>query len=639
MNPNDTQCKICQPGSFCPGGSRIELNPGYWRNDIQSDVIDSCNDSGKRCLGGYLSNCSAGFNGVFCLQCDDQKQYLPGNRLGSCQVCDSSSSSAIITGVLMLLYTIPYQFFVITVIMGNNTNYITAIIRKTTKYLPDTSPYVNLLTTYSQIITIVLSVSVTFQNDISYLPMFGNPIEIAFLSLECILFQQFGVSVENLIYYRIILFSLAPFIIWLLFVGLYSLVCRFNLDFVRRMKIVCGLATLVLMQQPAIINELFRYLNCEDLGEEGSFMSTRPNYSCETEDYLEFKNWVYGLIGFWIIFVPFILWIFLFLNRKNLDKEKIRYILGGFFNEYKNEFYYWGVFLIYFKVGLLLISNSGGDTKVQALSSFALLFCFKSLTDFAEPFKSDYLYKAQKLALLAYAGSVLLAFYADDNPFPFLFVMAVSLLLILNGAAISYILFVLFLMYRIKHGEKVLVIFASLKRCDWRAIKESVLEIKDKPTITEVQNQLKKTTLQAPESSKRIESDSKADSSTKNTQNEISENLKRGRRSGVLAQTTKGLFDPMNRNFLKIGKNLSNFEQALLREAASQSINKDRELLQPEKKSVGRDIETNHEIEESKQSEEPTSGILIPEENILKEFELLQSKFNRDDNLKPENHL
>mgnify|MGYP000874438976 FL=1 len=640
FNPQDSNCQMCKPGTNCLGGSEIELYPGYWRESTQSEVIYSCNDNnGQRCLGGYETNCTAGFTGQLCLQCDYKNGYLPGSRLGICQVC-TASYSVIIKGILMFLYTVPYQFFVISVIMDSNTHYIEAIIRKTTKYLPDTSPYVNLLTTYSQIITIVLSVSTVLQDRLSVFAVVGNPIEAAFLSLECLLFNQFEVPFEYLVYYRIIIFSLSPFVKWLIFVGLYSLLCGFNLDFVRRMKIVCGLVTLVLIEQPGIINELFHFLRCKDFGTGGLFMSVRPNYSCETEGYLSFRNnVVYGLIGFWVVFIPFLFWIFLFRNRKDLDKERIRYIFGGFFNEYQNKMYFWGVFLIYFKVGLLLINNFVDDTKRRALSSFAFLFCFKLFTDYMQPFKSDYLTRAQKIALLAYSGSVILAFYADDNPYPILYYLSLTLLIILNGVAIAYILFVLFIMYKIKHGEMVVSLFRALRRCDWKSIKEEVLGIKEKPTSQEVKKQLKKTTLQAPLSAQGIDLNLANEEDLKRVaRDKPQEGSEKVRRQGILAARLN-----------QIESTVLNLSEGIMQDAASQnklgsesqktpqvqSIEKRKLQKQKEKERKTPKVEV-HIFEESKETNQTS---LTSEEIVLKEFELLTSQLNQSQNSQIENNL
>lgn len=488
LNPEDQNCQPCKPGTNCLGGSRVELYPGYWRASPLSEEVYACNDDSDnpRCLGGYEAKCAEAFQGPLCIQCNMTAGYLPSSIVGSCAVCKDSYTTAF-DGIWILFYTLLYQIFVITIINSNNSFYIDTIIRKTKKYLPDISPYFNLLTTYCQIMAIVLSISEVFQASTTILQAIGNPNQNAFHAFECFLVNKFSVSFDHIIYYRVVLFTLSPLIRWLLYIFLYSACCKFKLNHERKMRFLCGLVTLIWIEHPGIVNELFAYLQCKDFGAGGLLLTSAPNFSCETDTYSLFKNIVvYPLIVLWTIILPFGFWLYLFLNRKTLDKEPIRYVFGGLFNEYKNEKYYWAAVLIYFKVGLIFLKSvTTADVKTRTLSSFLVLLFYKLATDQMVLFKSDYLNRAQNYTLLAYLSSLLLAYYSEDNPYDSLKVMAICVYIILNGAALLYILFVLLIIFRMQHGSYVRELVRLLLKCDWAGLAKSIFGEKEQQHAVE----------------------------------------------------------------------------------------------------------------------------------------------------------
>ena len=55
----------------CTDGYVINVNPGYWRHNITTDLIDECVNLAENCLGG-ISNmtCFIGHIGALCEVCD-----------------------------------------------------------------------------------------------------------------------------------------------------------------------------------------------------------------------------------------------------------------------------------------------------------------------------------------------------------------------------------------------------------------------------------------------------------------------------------------------------------------------------------------------------------------------------------------
>jgi hypothetical protein len=64
---HDTACLECPEGAFCPGGSDMELDDGYWRQCQTCDDVRSCLTAAA-CLGGADtdSQCLEGHKGILC---------------------------------------------------------------------------------------------------------------------------------------------------------------------------------------------------------------------------------------------------------------------------------------------------------------------------------------------------------------------------------------------------------------------------------------------------------------------------------------------------------------------------------------------------------------------------------------------
>jgi len=68
FSPQDSECSFCPAHAFCPGGSSLDLDSGYWRKDLNSTSLLACLLP-EKCLGGVQSTCLAGFTGALCSKC------------------------------------------------------------------------------------------------------------------------------------------------------------------------------------------------------------------------------------------------------------------------------------------------------------------------------------------------------------------------------------------------------------------------------------------------------------------------------------------------------------------------------------------------------------------------------------------
>ena len=77
-------CKNCPEHMKCPGGyEKLVVDQYYWRPSNISDNVKECVNQ-KRCLG--KDECSEGYTGKFCEECDVTKGYVRVSA-SICAIC------------------------------------------------------------------------------------------------------------------------------------------------------------------------------------------------------------------------------------------------------------------------------------------------------------------------------------------------------------------------------------------------------------------------------------------------------------------------------------------------------------------------------------------------------------------------
>ena len=101
-----TSCQPCPAGASCPGGSRVQPGPGFWREPLNesSPVVVPCQptDYGEeRCLGGWASACGAVYSEENCGSCTNGLAYSSGN---GCRYCsdDEYGSQRLLQGLVIV---------------------------------------------------------------------------------------------------------------------------------------------------------------------------------------------------------------------------------------------------------------------------------------------------------------------------------------------------------------------------------------------------------------------------------------------------------------------------------------------------------------------------------------------------------
>ena len=125
--------------------------------------------------------------------------------------------------------------------------------------------------------------------------------------------------------------------------------------------IVVSLTSIFLLEQPSLLITLINYATCFDIGGR-EFMKDDYGVACDGEIYLYTRDWyVYpGILCWGFVFPLFSFWL-IFRRRRDIASVKVRSLFGLMINSYKPSAYYWGFFLMFLRVLVLLVLNVIGS--------------------------------------------------------------------------------------------------------------------------------------------------------------------------------------------------------------------------------------------------------------------------------------
>jgi hypothetical protein len=89
--------------AFCPGGSELFIKKGKWRSSANSTIIYDC-AAEESCLGGKISECGEGYQGIFCSQCSGNKNGTIYARSSGTKCAKCSSFGTQITFILLTFF-------------------------------------------------------------------------------------------------------------------------------------------------------------------------------------------------------------------------------------------------------------------------------------------------------------------------------------------------------------------------------------------------------------------------------------------------------------------------------------------------------------------------------------------------------
>ena len=435
-------CQSCPEHANCTGGNDLSVDKGYWRN-VSFDYIYKCNDAQSRCLGGYYSNCSLGYQGPLCLQCDYDKNYAADANTKGCRECPSDKFWLISGKVLVWLLSFAYSIYVLRsqkrqnkMIISDENSEAEARV-KLKKAL-----YTDLLVTYFQVISIVISFKGSFTDFISIFG--GNTASSSgfWYSDICLLFIS-GYSGECPRCVLLIKVLGTPLIEWLLVCLIHlTFMYRFKFTWKRLRRFLLFLVTYFMLTYPSVCDTLLKFLFCSnfDIKNGGNYLLHDPNTSCDSEDYLTFRNYIAipALVLWGLVFPGIFLFSITYWVKRN--PQNVREIFGQLMNPYKENSYYWSAGVMMLKFGLVLCNNlADSDSKTRAWLMIIIIYLYKWLESYCNPYADQSVVKGVRLSLYAYLTTIFFTHYMQDSHVA-IQTLSVMIILMMNAVGIGYIL-------------------------------------------------------------------------------------------------------------------------------------------------------------------------------------------------------
>ena len=456
FDPSDSSCKPCPIGAYCTGGAVMDLTPGYWRPSMFSENIVSCNDTGIRCLGGATgTECAVGLVGPVCLQCDYQNSWYSSDS-GKCVFCPEGALDI----VGSILYNVLYFAIQIVIIMSSykENMQIHKLVVQGEKIKIRPASFIRLLSSYSQILTVISQMQDDITQFLGYGQILANPYGQSFFSLSCALLK-FGYTafLAEKIKIVISLFSpIAKGLIILIGLGIYKLytvIKKKKQDVQTRVKIAVAISVIILLEQPSIVGNLASFFTCEELipGSGQYYLYRNKAISCDSDQYKYFR-YLFIVPGFliWGVVIPLSIFLILYQHRKDLSKKtELRLSFGSLYNECTDRRYYWGLVIMILKL-LVYVANSVLNVNFQtrAMTLAQLFVAYQLILTFSgNPYIDEDLFNHERLAFVAYFVTMFYTVYFVNSDLGWLKYISLVMIGIVNFIFVLKVGFKLLMMY------------------------------------------------------------------------------------------------------------------------------------------------------------------------------------------------
>ena len=425
-------CNICPIGGICPGGDMILPLPGYWRSTPISEIIYQCPVS-QACLGdstiyNYNGTCDTGFYGILCNSCIEG--YSKASS-GNCNICPKESIN-----IFILLSIIIIVFLVGYILVQSSVN---SALSPKSRF----SIYIKIFTNYLHLLFLTAQFELNWPSYMTYLlnaqkqPIDGmNYI----FSTDCYIASGDPV---NTYYYRLILMSLKPIMIFGLSFAVWVTVCWFKDNYAQlKREFFLTMIIIYMLIYPNISIVAFSHFACQTIDQLGLHLKVNYEIQCWDRRYTKFNfSVVIPSITLWVIGLPAIILIIMTKRKKYLNQVNNRIIFGYIFNGYRRERYFWEFVIIYRKsiiISIVVFFSEIYSVHIQALSIFIILSGFTFIHYRLEPYTASELNHMELQSLLVstltlYCG----LFYLTDTISNFFQLFLFSLIIIGNAYFLS----------------------------------------------------------------------------------------------------------------------------------------------------------------------------------------------------------
>ncbi|KAL4501507.1 hypothetical protein ABPG72_021314 [Tetrahymena utriculariae] len=419
-------CEVCNTNKFdkCYANNSF-LKQNFWRpqNSKYNDTYfcqlnqKSCNSDNRSGYGNDL--CSEGYIGAQCLVCDINGEFWNKQSYGQqgyfqCVKCSSLKNNNLF--VYLSLFSVIFLFFFI--IISSFKRMRKQVYRKYLSfymkmiYIGSSFIRQNQASVYTKILMfnfqmyLLTYYFVDFDKYDSSLHgriyNFFNPLQSSGgISYDCFLKQYFPNS-ESLGFIKLLISIITPLIIssfFSLVVAIYNYFRKKNLHFLIINSITYSI--FFVFQSP-IIQYCIESLTCIKLSSNDDFLMIDIRINCKDNYWISVMKCIsIPALIIYIFIIPIIVFGYIFLNRKNLEKSKMIVTFGFMYDEYKREYYYWQ-FIKFLLTTFLSALVSFGKTHIIlcCLIYCAILCIYSVFIIYCKPFQQILMNKLELVSII-----------------------------------------------------------------------------------------------------------------------------------------------------------------------------------------------------------------------------------------------
>ncbi|KAL4496578.1 hypothetical protein ABPG72_015939 [Tetrahymena utriculariae] len=372
------RCLKCPSYAVCDGGM-MYLKEGYWKLNLNSSDIYQCNQEVNTCSGdidiqqskgkitrnNQIRYCQKGFLGPLCSDCDLygkywNDSYVQDGSLG-CINCSQTVNTTWIYVLIILFNSIITLYMVNSQLKQVARSLQIKILFLLKIYIPknslQTNFYIKLITSYLQIFMIVSDIikSQLYKYQVFISPL-SDPNKKALFSLDCSLIDYYKSYKLNYIIVKVLFGQVTIITYILIFILLYLFQRKITKQKIHFRDFFSGINFIYLVNQPSIVQQIIGSAVCvEQYGKV--YVRNYPSFDCNQEFYKNRNYFLIPLLGFWTILIPLTLFFKLNKIRFTLNKQKNLKVLGIFYIDFKEKFYFWELVKISLKSIIVIVNN------------------------------------------------------------------------------------------------------------------------------------------------------------------------------------------------------------------------------------------------------------------------------------------
>ncbi|KAL4499751.1 hypothetical protein ABPG72_017291 [Tetrahymena utriculariae] len=414
---NKTECMKCPDSTSICQNNTIILKKGYWRsNQNSSEIIEcssifnACDDQDKTSKYG----CLKGYIGPACRSCDISGQVWEGEKYSQpyynqmkCGLCSSLKFNVVVI-IMVILLLILYFFVSAHIFIDSFTHSSTCIYLRKANIIPisknqikdQSGFYLKIFVNYIQISCVMVAYQPSIFPDIlEILSNFINdPNSQITSNVNCLVNQSFTQQYSH-VHTSQVLQAILPIIILAISVFIAAILKILKLLNIKKINFFTLITLIFVFFQPNQINFFSKQLTCTKIGSE-HYVTSDLTIKCGDQNYNTLtKSLAIPLIIAWSL-APLIILFYLRKRSQSLQTCFTIFYFGYYYQEYKEQFYYWEFIRIYLRV-IIVVTFTLTSQSLLLSFQIALLFLFLYIMAslYLLPAKNKYL---QKFDLLCY---------------------------------------------------------------------------------------------------------------------------------------------------------------------------------------------------------------------------------------------